>query len=59
METYQTLSIESFSYSWLANMNTSSESPGRSLGDSRDAYNEANSFIHGNGRAVIFLEETF
>nr|XP_017239266.1 PREDICTED: probable membrane-associated kinase regulator 6 [Daucus carota subsp. sativus] len=44
METYQTLSIESFSYSWLANMNTSYESPGRSFGDSLDAYDEA-SFI--------------
>ena len=44
METYQNLSIESFSYSWLANMNTSFESPGRSFGDSLDAYDEA-SFI--------------
>ncbi|XP_017239267.1 probable membrane-associated kinase regulator 6 [Daucus carota subsp. sativus] len=44
METYQTPSIESFSYSWLANMNTSFQSPGRSFGDSLDAYDKA-SFI--------------
>lgn len=44
METYQTLSVESFSYSWLANMNPSFSSPGHSLRASLDAYDEA-SFI--------------
>lgn len=44
METYQTLSIESFSYSWSADMNPSFGSPGQSSRASLDAYDEA-SFI--------------
>lgn len=44
METSQPLSIESFSYSWLANLKPSFESPGNSFRDSLDAFDEA-SFI--------------
>lgn len=44
METSQPLSIESFSYSWLANLKPSAESPGNSFRDSLDASDEA-SFI--------------
>lgn len=41
METSQTLSIESFSYSWLANLKPSLESPGHSFRASLDIYDEA------------------
>ncbi|KAK1366538.1 putative membrane-associated kinase regulator 6 [Heracleum sosnowskyi] len=41
METSQTLSIESFSYSWLANLKPSFESPGQSFRASLDIYDEA------------------
>ncbi|KAL1813766.1 hypothetical protein ACET3Z_023831 [Daucus carota] len=41
METSQTLSIESFSYSWLANLKPSFESPGHSFRASLDIYDEA------------------
>ncbi|KAK7279883.1 hypothetical protein RJT34_24942 [Clitoria ternatea] len=45
METSQPLSIESFSYSWLANLRPSLESLDSSIRTSLDASDEASSFI--------------
>ncbi|KAJ0475919.1 putative membrane-associated kinase regulator 6 [Helianthus annuus] len=42
METSESLSIESFSYSWLVNRKPSFESPKGSFRDSLDAFDESN-----------------